>query len=92
MRRMEEGFGRNRRIGRPRWIAAFVLSLSLIGASLSATPAAADEYDAADAGHPLRIIAYVLHPVGVVIDYVLLRPAHWIGSREPFSTLFGHED
>ncbi|MFK7895846.1 MAG: hypothetical protein AB8G23_08430 [Myxococcota bacterium] len=75
-----------------RWVAVIALSLSLAGASLSASPAAADEYDAADAGHPLRIIAYVLHPVGVVIDYVLLRPAHWIGSREPFSTLFGHED
>ncbi len=74
------------------WVAALALSLSLVGASMSATPAAADEYDAADAGHPLRIIAYVLHPVGVVIEYVLLRPAHWIGSKEPFSTLFGHED
>lgn len=78
--------------GRGGWLAAVVLSLSLVGASISATPASADEYDSSDAGHPLRIIAYVLHPVGVVIDYVLLRPAHWIGSREPFSTLFGHED
>ena len=69
-----------------------MLSLSILGASISATPATADEYDAADAGHPVRIIAYVLYPVGVMIDYMLLRPAHWIGSKEPFSTLFGHED
>lgn len=77
---------------RKGWAAALVLSLSIVGASISAKPAAAGEYDEADAGHPLRIIAYVLHPVGVVIDYMLLRPAHWIGSKEPFSTLFGHED
>ena len=55
-------------------------------------PVAADEYDSSTAGHPLRIIAYVLHPVGVVIDYVLLRPAHWLVSREPMKTIFGHED
>ncbi len=65
---------------------AMVLLLAL------ASPAAADEYDESNAGHPLRIIAYVLHPVGVVIDYVVMRPAHWIVSFEPMKTLFGHED
>jgi hypothetical protein len=57
-----------------------------------ASPAAADSYDESNSGHPLRMIAYVLYPVGVVIDYVLLRPAHWLVSREPMKTLFGHED
>ena len=64
--------------------AAFVLALG--------SPAAADDYDVDDAGHPLRVIAYVLHPVGVVIDYVLVRPAHWLVSFEPMKTVFGHED
>ena len=58
---------------------------------LAATPALADRYEADRAGHPLRIIAYVAHPVGVVVDYLLLRPIHWFGEHEPFSTLFGHE-
>ena len=57
-----------------------------------AAPAGADEYDPKRAGHPLRIVAYVIHPVGVAIDYLILRPAHWIGSHEPFRTIFGHED
>ena len=52
----------------------------------------ADEYDEKSSGHPLRIVAYVLHPVGVAIDYLLLRPAHWLGSHEPLKTIFGHED
>jgi hypothetical protein len=43
-------------------------------------------------GHPLRITAYVLHPVGVLIDRLILRPAHWLGTREPVKTLFGHTD
>lgn len=51
-----------------------------------------DDYDAKQAGHPLRIAAYVLHPVGVIFDWVILRPAWWVGSHEPFHTLFGRTD
>jgi hypothetical protein len=58
----------------------------------SASPSRADDYDKRTSGHPLRIVAYVLHPVGVAIDYLLLRPAHWLGSHEPLKTIFGHED
>lgn len=51
-----------------------------------------DDYDARQAGHPLRIAAYVLHPVGVIVDRLIFRPAWWIGSHEPFHTLFGRTD
>ncbi len=70
------------------WIAALsaVLVLAL------ASPVAADEYDASNSGHPVRLVAYLLHPVGVLIDYVLLRPAHWLVSSEPMKTIFGHEN
>lgn len=74
-----------------RRLGAAVLALAMIGLA-SASPTLADDYDEESAGHPLRIIAYVLHPVGVAIDYLLLRPAHWLGSREPLKTIFGHED
>ena len=56
----------------------------------SASPAAADDYDPLRAGHPLRIIAYALHPIGVAFDYLLFRPAHWVGHQQPFRTIFGH--
>lgn len=69
---------------------AAALSLALTAGW--ASPASADEYDPQDAGHPVRIVAYVLHPIGVAIDYLLLRPAHWVGHQEPFRTLFGHDD
>jgi hypothetical protein len=29
--------------------------------------------------------------VGVAIDYLIMRPAHWIGMHEPIATLVGHE-
>jgi hypothetical protein len=67
-------------------------TLALAASVLVAAPALADDYDPKSSGHPLRIAAYVLHPIGVIIDTVIFRPAHWIGSHEPFKTLFGHED
>lgn len=70
-------------------MAATGLALVLL---VLASPAAADDYDPKYSGHPLRIVAYVLHPFGVLVDYLVLRPAHWVGNHEPFSTIFGHED
>jgi hypothetical protein len=70
-------------------LASAVLGLALLGQS---TPAAADEYDPTYAGHPVRIIAYIVHPVGVALDYLLFRPAHWVGMHEPWKTIFGHTD
>jgi hypothetical protein len=78
---------------RGRWgirvVAAALTSVFLLAL---AAPAMADEYDDERAGHPLRIVAYIVHPVGVVLDYLIFRPAHWVGSHEPFSTLFGHTE
>ena len=45
----------------------------------------------AEGGHPVRIIAYVAHPVGVVLDLLIFRPAHWIGSLPGLDEFFGHE-
>ena len=52
----------------------------------------AEEYEPSNAGQPLRVAAYVVHPVGVIYDYLILRPAYWIGSQQPFRTLFGRSD
>ena len=93
MKRDESAVGqrpRHRFLGLPRRVAMFSVMALLV--STAATPVRADEYDPERAGHPLRILAYVLHPVGVAIDYLILRPAHWVVSREPMQTLFGHED
>jgi hypothetical protein len=31
-----------------------------------------------------------VHPLGVLVDYAIFRPAHWVGSHEPWRTIFGH--
>lgn len=70
-----------------RWAAT---GLGLLGLA-APLAAAADRYDPQEAGHPVRVAAYVLHPVGVILDLLIFRPAHWVGSHEPLATLFGHE-
>ena len=56
-----------------------------------ASPATADVYDSRESGHPLRILAYVGHPIGVLLDVLIFRPAHWVVSHEPMAELFGHK-
>lgn len=62
-------------------------SLLVVGA-----PALAHDHDSTRSGHPLRLVAYIVHPVGVILDTLILKPLHWIGSHEPIQTLIGHED
>jgi len=82
---MTEARPRGRRIARS---LAAVLALAALG---SATAARADDYDPQRAGHPVRILAYAIHPVGVVLDLLIFRPAHWVGSLPGLDKLFGHE-
>lgn len=72
-----------------RWVALGLLAAMLVA---SASPAFADRYDKGKAGHPLRIAAYLLYPVGALIDVLITRPAHWLISQEPFKSSVGHED
>ncbi len=73
-----------------RLLRAGVLALAVL--ALAAPSGAADDYDSKQAGHPVRIAAYVLHPVGVILDTLIFRPAYWLGSHEPLRTLFGRTD
>ncbi len=73
-----------------RQVAAIVLLVTMSIAA--ASPAFADRYDKKRAGHPLRIAAYVLYPVGALLDVLIVRPAHWLISQEPFKSAVGHEE
>ena len=87
--RRAESHRKSRRNGMTRLLAT-ATALAMLAA---ASPAAADEeYDETYSGHPLRVVAYVLHPVGVILDTLILRPLHWIGSHEPFKTISGQRD
>ncbi len=58
--------------------------------SLLATPAlAVDDYDDSQA-NPLRIIAYVLHPVGYAVEWLFTRPFYRLVSQDDLEPIFGH--
>ncbi len=79
-----------------RWKARFrslLRAVCVFVLMLAATPAVADtRHNPKRSGHPLRFLAYVLHPVGYLLDTVLVRPAHWLVSRESTAPAFGHEN
>ena len=67
------------------------LALLMGGAfMLSSGTASAHVYDRDDSDHPLRYVAYALHPVGMAVEYAVLRPIHWVVSRPRLSPIFGH--
>lgn len=80
--------GVERRLCRLLHACVFVLAVL----AMAAPSGAADDYDSKQAGHPVRIAAYVLHPVGVILDTLIFRPAYWLGSHEPLRTFFGRTD
>ena len=56
---------------------------------MSATPALASEYDDLQS-HPLRIVAYLIHPVGFAAEWLLTRPFHEVVSQPDLEPVFGH--
>ena len=71
-------------------LICLLLVIGLLASVVTVKVADAGEYDPKQAGNPLRILAYLLHPVGVLIDYALMRPCFYVVEREPFSTIFGY--
>lgn len=65
-------------------MAAVLAATAPLSASAGTT-----QYNPRRAGHPLRIIAYAVHPFGVLLDYAIFRPAWWVGTHEPLRTIFG---
>lgn len=70
-----------------RHLISLVLGASLV---LAAVPARAhDAYDDSQS-HPLLIVSYVLHPVGFGIEWLAMRPIHFIASHPRLERVFGH--
>ncbi len=75
-----------------RRIAKMAAALLVAMLLSSAGPAAAGDYNPKRSGHPLRVLAYIVHPIGVILDTLIFRPFHWLGSQQHVKTLVGHED
>jgi len=48
-----------------------------------------DDYDDYADSHPLRLIAYVFHPIGYTIEWLALRPLHALASQPEVQPIFG---
>jgi hypothetical protein len=59
---------------------------------LSPTTAQADSYKRGSTDeHVIRLVAYVLHPVGIVLEYGITRPVHLLVSQPHLDILLGHK-
>lgn len=69
----------------------FAVCLSIAVLLAYAQPAAAHELEPEEAGHPLRVTAYILHPVGFVLYHAIFKPAHSLISSPGAKEVFGHK-
>ena len=52
----------------------------------------AHSYDRDDDGHLFRYVAFLLHPIGIALEYGITRPIHkWISSDRTLQIWFGHD-
>ena len=67
-----------------------VLGLTLVVGLVVASDARAhDAYDDTQA-HPLRLLAYLLHPAGFALEWGVTRPFHMLVSTPGVDKVFGH--
>ena len=50
----------------------------------------ADDYDDSQS-HPLRILAYLVHPVGYSLEWLVTRPFHEVVAQPDLEPVFGHD-
>lgn len=71
----------------PISFAILFLSFALVARPALAAP---DEYDDSQS-HPLRILAYLMHPATFVFEWTVLRPFHYlVSATEAQEAFFGH--
>ena len=68
------------------------LLMALVVAGLVVVPATGRAHDAYDdtQSHPLRLIAYAVHPVGYALEWLVMRPIHFGVSQPSVERVFGH--
>ena len=69
------------------WMA----SLTMLALAAMPERAAAHEYDRGDSDHPLRYVAYALHPIGWTAEMVVLRPFHRFVHKPTAGEVMGHD-
>ena len=69
-----------------------LLMAMAVAAGLVMVPATGRAHDAYDdtQSHPLRLIAYAVNPIGYGIEWLVMRPIHFVVSQPKLERMFGH--
>ncbi len=73
-----------------RKLLTFWLSVSIL--FVFSKTAVSHELTPEEAGHPVRLAAYALHPIGFVLYHGILKPAHGLVSKPGLKEVFGHQE
>lgn len=65
-----------------------LLSMAMLAV---AAPSMAHRYQRNTNDNPFRLIGYIVHPVGLALEYAVMRPIHWAVSQHDTDVIFGHE-
>src|SRR6188768_72341 len=73
-----------------RKLMMVAVAVALLGsARLSYAVGGADDYDDSQS-HPLRLAAYLIHPVGYTLEWLVTRPFHELVAQPDLAPVFGH--
>jgi hypothetical protein len=72
-----------------KWTTAVLAMTLALTASPNAALAERDEYEDSQS-HPLRVAAYLVHPVGYALEWAIFRPFHYLVSSPGADKVFGH--
>jgi hypothetical protein len=65
-------------------LAVFILSICT-------SLALGRDYKRGKDDNPVRVAAYVVHPIGMALDYAIMRPIHWVVKQTDLNKVFGSE-
>ena len=68
------------------------LTRILLAVWLATMPVGASAHDAYDdsESNPLRLAAYAAYPVGYALEWLVMRPLHFVVSQPRLERVFGH--
>jgi hypothetical protein len=73
-----------------RKLIMVAVAAALLGsAHLSFATGGADDYDDSQS-HPLRLAAYLIHPIGFTLEWLVTRPFHELVAQPDLAPVFGH--
>lgn len=72
-----------------RKLMMVVAAAAILNSAQLSFAAGADDYDDSQS-HPLRLAAYLIHPIGYTLEWLVTRPFHELVAQPDLEPVFGH--